>query len=375
MAYSGAKIKGLQNAFHWILFAGQRRTFMKTRFGLSGFESVLPRASASPGAGMASILVFDACHVGVVLRTVLAVLALVGVGAMFVTHSVQAWLALLALVTGAALPAALLWLVAACALKRPLQQLSLLGQGLCAMGLGVLAGLYGCAMLVWIGFVSDAPWAASGVSGALIASGLFAALVWRAQRRQPASDAARLLELQARIRPHFLFNTLNSAIALVRYEPARAETLLEDLSELFRYAVVDQGDAALLGQEIELAQRYLAIEQVRFGQRLRVQWAIDSRCLSAKLPPLILQPLVENAVKHGVEPSATGADLKISADLRGRVVVIKITNTAPGGQGVAGHGVALHNVQERLRLMHDVQMRFRCTWVDGIYQVRMEIPA
>jgi two-component system, LytTR family, sensor histidine kinase AlgZ len=204
---------------------------------------------------------------------------------------------------------------------------------------------------------------------------LVAALIWRAQQRTPASAAARLSELQSRIRPHFLFNTLNSAIALVRAEPAKAEMLLEDLSELFRSALVDQGEAVTLKQEIELAKRYLAIEQVRFGSRLRVQWAIDPITLQAKLPPLLLQPLVENAVKHGVEPSAIGADVKISAQQRAGVIVIKITNTAPGGQGKAGHGVALQNVQDRLRLLHDVQASFRCTWVDGIYQVRMEIPA
>ena len=196
-----------------------------------------------------------------------------------------------------------------------------------------------------------------------------------AQQRAPASDAARLAELQARIRPHFLFNTLNSAIALVREEPAKAEALLEDLSELFRSALVDQGEAVSLQQEIELAQRYLAIEQVRFGNRLRVQWAIDADCFQAKLPPLIFQPLVENAVKHGVEPSSAGADLKISAQKRGSVVVIKITNTAPAGQGLEGHGLALKNVQERLQLLHDVQASFRCTWINGVYQVRIEVPA
>jgi two-component system, LytTR family, sensor histidine kinase AlgZ len=282
---------------------------------------------------------------------------------------------LLAIITGAALPAALLWLVVACALKKPLQRLSRRGQWGSGMALGSLAGLYGCALLVWVGFIANPPWVASAVSGALIAAGLVAALIWRAEQRKPASAAARLTELQSRIRPHFLFNTLNSAIALVREEPAKAEMLLEDLSELFRSALVDQGDAVTLDQEIELAKRYLAIEEVRFGDRLRVQWSIDPATLGAKLPPLLLQPLVENAVKHGVEPSASGAEVKISTQKRGSSIVIKITNTAPGGQGKAGHGVALENVQDRLRLLHDVQASFRCTWVNSIYQVRMEIPA
>jgi two-component system, LytTR family, sensor histidine kinase AlgZ len=297
------------------------------------------------------------------------------VGAMFVTQDITSWFSLLAIITGAALPAALLWLVLACALKKPLQRLSRSGQWLGGMALGALAGVYGCALLLWVGFITHAPWLASAVSAALIAAGVVTALIWRAQQRTPASDAARLSELQSRIRPHFLFNTLNTAIALVREEPAKAEILLEDLSELFRSALVDQGEAVTLAQEIELAKRYLAIEEIRFGERLRVEWAIEPTTLQAKLPPLLLQPLVENAVKHGVEPSASGAYVKISAQRRGSVIVVKITNTAPGGQGPAGHGVALRNVQDRLRLLHDVQASFRCTWVDGIYQVRMEVPA
>jgi two-component system, LytTR family, sensor histidine kinase AlgZ len=359
---------------------------METRFGTSRFDALSSQPIAKGRSARLAddmlampqaepALVFDACHVGVILRAVLTVELLMAVGAMFATHDLLSWFTLLAIITGAALPATLLWLVVACALKKPLQQLTRVGQWLSGSVLGAIAGVYGCAMLVWVGFISNAPWIASAVSGALIAAGLVAALIWRAQQRTPASAAARLTELQSRIRPHFLFNTLNSAIALVRAEPAKAEMLLEDLSELFRSALVDQGDAVTLQQEIELAQRYLAIEEVRFGARLRVEWVIDPVTLKAKLPPLLLQPLVENAVKHGVEPSATGADVKISAQKRAGVIVIKITNTAPGGQGQAGHGVALQNVQDRLRLLHDVQASFRCTWVDGIYQVRMEIPA
>jgi two-component system, LytTR family, sensor histidine kinase AlgZ len=349
--------------------ASQNAPLSQAERSLAKVQDILAMPQAEP------VLVFDACHVGVILRTVLIVEVLVAVGAMFVTHDFLRWFSLLAMLTGAALPAALLWLVLTCALKKPLQKLTRPLQWACGMALGALAGVYGCALLVWVDFVSTPPWLASALSGALIAAGMVAALVWRAEQRAPASAAARLSELQSRIRPHFLFNTLNSAIALVRAEPGKAEMLLEDLSELFRSALVDQGDAVTLAQEIELAKRYLAIEQVRFGQRLRVNWSIDPTTLQAKLPPLLLQPLVENAVKHGVEPSAEGADVKISAQRRAGVIVLKITNTAPGGQGQAGHGVALQNVQDRLRLLHDVQASFRCTWVDGIYQVRMEIPA
>lgn len=355
---------------------------MQTRFGSSQFEAVAPVESrAAPvlvllplQPALAPVLVFDACQVGVILRAVLFVQLVMAVGVMYGSASPADWLIRLALMTGAALPATLIWLITACALKKPLQRLSKAGQWMGGIALGVLAGLYGCGVMAFLGITQDAPWLASAATGALLSAALVAALVWRAAGRAPASANARLAELQSRIRPHFLFNTLNSAIALVRAEPARAEAVLEDLAELFRSALVDRGDAVPLAQEIELAQRYLAIEKVRFGQRLRVQWVVDEAANQAMVPPLLLQPLVENAVKHGVEPSADGADIKISTQRRGSTVVVKVTNTVPAGHGEHGHGVALRNVEDRLKLLHDLQTAFRATMVDGIYQVRIEVP-
>jgi two-component system, LytTR family, sensor histidine kinase AlgZ len=354
---------------------------MQTRFGTSTFEPAAPApsrlelpASALEAAANAPVLIFDACHVGVILRAVLFVQLVLAVGVLFGATGPLDWLQRVALVTGAALPATLAWLIAACVLKKPLQRLPRSGQWASGVALGMLAGLYGCGIVVFIGVAQDAPWLASAMAGALLAAVLVAALVWRAAGKAPASANARLAELQSRIRPHFLFNTLNSAIALVRAEPARAEAVLEDLAELFRSALVDRGDAVSLSQEIALAQRYLAIEQVRFGSRLRVQWVVDEAANEAKVPPLLLQPLVENAVKHGVEPSADGADIKVSTQRRGSMVVVKVTNTVPAGQGASGHGVALRNVQDRLRLLHDVQTTFRATMVGGVYQVRLEVP-
>jgi two-component system sensor histidine kinase AlgZ len=241
--------------------------------------------------------------------------------------------------------------------------------------LGGVAGFYGCVVLSMVGLLPSSPWLASAFSGALLSGVLVAALAWRAKGTTPAAMAARLSELQARIRPHFLFNTLNSAIALVRAEPAKAEALLEDLSDLFRHALTELGDSVTLADEIVLAQRYLAIEQVRFGDRIQMEWALDPLADEAKLPPLLLQPLVENAVKHGVEPSALGAQIRISTQRRGSTVVIKVTNTVPAGQGEPGHGVALRNVRERLSLLHDVQGQFQSGLKKGIFQVRIEVPA
>ena len=320
------------------------------------------------------MLVFDACHVGVVLRAVLFVEAVVAIGAIFGSANVVDWLTRLSLLTGGALPATLAWLIVACSLKKLLARLPANAQFATGVLMGALAGLYGCGVLALVGLADTMPWLASACSGAMLAALLVMALVLRARGMTPAATTARLAELQSRIRPHFLFNTLNSAIALVRAEPAKAEALLEDLSDLFRQALVDQGESVSLAQEIALAQAYLAIEKVRFGDRLQVDWALDESANTARLPPLLLQPLVENAVCHGVEPSATGASVKISTQRRGSKVVIKVTNTVPAGQGQAGQGVALNNVRERLALLHDVQGQFKSGLKDGVYQVRIEVP-
>lgn len=349
---------------------------------------------------------FDACHVGVVLRAVLFVELVVGVGALYTTHAFADWIVRLALITAGVLPATLAWLLLACAMKTWLDRLPLAGQYLAGSALGALAGLFACGVLA-AGLLAEPaptlPWLGAAVTGALMALLLVAALVLRARGRTPAAVTAQLAELQARIRPHFLFNTLNSAIALVRAEPARAEALLEDLSDLFRHALLDHGETTTLDQEIELARHYLAIEQVRFGERLQVQWSIDPEAGNARLPPLLLQPLVENAVIHGVEPCATPQPVRITTRRRGAVVGIEITNgmasaprtaeSTPGpsveGQPTppapptpstpppaAGHGMALANVRARLKLLHDVQSEFDAgPRSDGRFRVRIRLPA
>lgn len=341
---------------------------------LSAFQELTDaqrRGDGPPGR----VLLFDACQVGVVLRAVLFVEAVMAVGAMFGAGSPRDWLGGIAILSAAALPATLAWLLVACSLKRLIARLPVVAQHVFGVALGALAGVYGCGIVAFVDPLQPSPWTGAAFAGALLAGALQAALVWRAKGRMPADTAARLSELQARIQPHFLFNTLNTAIALVRDDPARAEAILEDLSDLFRHALVEQGDAVTLEEEVALARRYLAIEQVRFGDRLQVEWSIDPAAGHARVPPLFLQPLVENAVKHGVEPSATGAEIRVTTQRRGGTVVIKVTNTVPAGQGRPGHGVAQANVRDRLRLLHDVEAQFRTVLKDGIYQVRMEVPA
>lgn len=333
------------------------------------------RVSARPGRPL-----FDACQIGVVLRAVLFVEVVVAVATMFLAPTLSEWLLLAATVTGGALPATLVWLLATCGLKRLLARLPDPAQYATGALLGALSALYGCGLLRLTGVVGAAPWLASALAGVLFSGLMMAALVLRARGQTPAATTARLEELQSRIRPHFLFNTLNSAIALVRQEPAKAEAMLEDLSELFRQALADPGESVTLADEIALAERYLAIEQVRFGDRLRIRWDIDPAADDARLPPLLLQPLVENAVKHGVEPSPDGARLRIRTERRGGMVLIEVVNSLPPLRWAdaplpRGHGIALANVRDRLRLLHDMQAQFSAGMDEKSYRVRIAIPA
>ena len=364
-----------------LILSAQYKQLMKTspsafaESTLQGSLTPLDDVLGSPQVVPSRPNVFDVCHVGVVLRAVLFVQMVVAVAALFVASQPLDWLLRFSLLTGGVLPATLAWLIAACGLKTRLARLKPFAQSLVGVCLGSLAGLYGCGLLNFVGMLQIAPWFASAAAGALISGILLAGLFWRARARTPAATAARLAELQSRIRPHFLFNTLNSAIALVRAEPLKAEAVLEDLSELFRSALADPAESVTLGQEITLAQRYMAIEKIRFGQRLQISWHLDPGAMQAQLPPLLLQPLVENAIKHGVEPSATGAQVKISTERRGSKVVIKVSNTTPAGSGERGNGLALGNVRERLLLLHDVQARFHTVYKEGVFQVRLELPA
>ena len=339
-----------------------------------------PSTARAKGPARPARALFDACQTGVVLRMVLFVEVVVAVTTLFAVSTLSEWLLLAATVTGGALPATLTWLLATCVLKKLLGRLPVPGQYATGALLGALAALYGCGLLRLTGVVGNAPWLASALAGALLAGLMMAALALRARGQTPAATTARLAELQSRIRPHFLFNTLNSAIALVRQEPAKAEAMLEDLSELFRQALADPGESVTLADEIALAERYLAIEQVRFGDRLRVRWDIDPQAHGARLPPLLLQPLVENAVKHGVEPSPEGARLRIRTQRRGAMVLIEVINSLPPLRWAdaplpRGHGIALDNVRDRLRLLHDMQAQFSAGMDDKSYRVRIAIPA
>ena len=175
---------------------------------------------------------------------------------------------------------------------------------------------------------------------------------WRATQLAVQTRQAQLEALQARIRPHFLFNTLNTGAALVRQRPGDAERLLLDLADLFRAALA--GPRAIpLEDELALTRRYLEIESLRFGERLQVQWQLPVELPPVQVPTLSIQPLVENAIRHGVEPAAEGGDVRIEVALDGSSIRVAISNSLPaGGPGnTRGHQVGLNSVRARVQAL------------------------
>ncbi len=345
-----------------------------TGFGATLFDSIVAAGPAPPPAS-----VFDVCHVGVVLRTLLFVHGVMGVGVLFAAGGFQAWLAGVAAGASVALPGAVMWLLATCLLKRPLGALPPARRWAMAIGLGGVSGAAAAGLILPLGLdlLGPNPLLAPALAGACMAAAVFYWLQLRAQALLPADATARLAELQSRIRPHFLFNTLNTALALVRVDPARAEGVLEDLAELFRVALGDHSDPAAsvtLDEEVELARRYLAIEQIRFGQRLKIQWELDPDAGAARVPPLILQPLVENAVRHGVEPADAGGTIRVRTRVKLGRVLVTIANSVPRAPSRPGNGMALKNVRERLHLMHDMAAQFEIRQEDDVFRVQIVVP-
>lgn len=198
----------------------------------------------------------------------------------------------------------------------------------------------------------------------------------RAQALSPAGHEARLQALQARIRPHFLFNTINAVLSIVRADPKRAETALEDMADLFRMAMTDQHELVVLSKEVELARQYLAIEELRLGERLKVRWDTQNMPPDALIPPLILQPLLENAVYHGIEPLAEGGVIDIRLYRENDELHMEISNPAQKQTATrgSGHKMALSNIRERLALLFDVEAKYRVETDADHYQVHIHIP-
>jgi two-component system sensor histidine kinase AlgZ len=256
------------------------------------------------------------------------------------------------------------------------------------VGIAVLAA-WGAALLL--------PWAQSGhlfpddgARGLMIRAALIAAIVgalmlrylylhdqWRRQVEAVAN--ARFKTLQARIRPHFLFNSMNTIANLTRTDPKLAEEVVEDLADLFRASLATESVVTTLDEELDLVRRYLNIEAQRLGNRMTIDWDLDGLPGDAPVPPLILQPLVENAVYHGIQPSPGPGRIQIVGRFRRGIINLSIRNSLPDAAPESdktrhGNRIAVQNVSQRLEAMYPGTARLSQSRIEGDYLVRLSFP-
>ncbi|WP_348673469.1 histidine kinase [uncultured Abyssibacter sp.] len=201
---------------------------------------------------------------------------------------------------------------------------------------------------------------------------------WRMEIQAQAES--RYLALQARIRPHFLFNTLNTLSALIRKDPRLAESMVDDLSDLFRVSLEKRHRLVPLGEEMDTARSYLNIEQVRVGDRMHVEWDVPDEALSVPVPVLSLQPLVENAVHHGIMHRDEGGTVRISAELQKHglgvdYLSLTVVNPVPEVPVPSqGSRLALTNLTERLRIAYDGRASLLSERENDHFRVEMRLP-
>jgi two-component system sensor histidine kinase AlgZ len=200
------------------------------------------------------------------------------------------------------------------------------------------------------------------VGSQLAISGIITGLVLRyfyvqqrLREQEQAELQARLQALQSRIRPHFLFNSMNIIASLIATDPDTAESVVEDLSELFRASLNDSGNQVPLDDEIELCERYIRIERLRLGERLTIEWDIDEFPESVRIPLLTLQPLLENAIYHGIQPLPEGGKISVKVRHEDDLLKVEITNPLPPAHSrdrTQGNRIALNNIRSRLSVLY-----------------------
>jgi two-component system sensor histidine kinase AlgZ len=331
---------------------------------------------------MTSIRHFPATHplpdwrnFGVMLRVLLGVNAMALAAALIQAPEPAGWMARYVEMAALVEPLLLLALGLLAALRDVLRKLPLrLGQLAVVM---LVAGLAFAQNSFWqsLGFGDGA----NPLRPMLLAMAASIVLLryfeLRARAFSPAQTEARLAALNARIRPHFLFNSLNAVLSLIRARPQQAEAALESLSDLFRAAMRDPGELVSLADEIALGKQYFELEKLRLGERLAVDWQIGAVSMDLPIPPLMLQPLLENAVYHGIEPAPEGGVVRIAIEQRGEELRIAIANpTVAAGQHASGNQIAVANIRERLALYYDLEARLEIDAGKQTYEVRIILP-
>lgn len=187
---------------------------------------------------------------------------------------------------------------------------------------------------------------------------------------------ARIRALQAVIRPHFLFNSMNTIASLTRSDPRRAEEAVEDLSDLLRANLNGSGDRTTLKAELEVAAIYQRIEKLRLGDRLNVRWDVDGMPMRALIPSLVIQPLLENAIYHGIELLPEGGDVIVSGKREGDALLISISNPVAEGATRAkdGNKMAMTNIQQRFALAYDDRANVDVDATSNSFTVNLRFP-
>jgi two-component system sensor histidine kinase AlgZ len=339
-------------------------------------------SSTAPVSQPIDIVIPDCCNIGVIFRVLLAVNVVVLAAILMRTSGLQP--GLLEFVESSILVelACLSSLLALCGLRQVIRTVSASGQrAACALVPAAVTALL-------IHFLSSLELFQQGFTHLTMVKGVLVAALFgivlqhyfemRTRAFSPALAEARLQALQARIQPHFLFNSLNAVLSLIRTEPRQAETTLEDLADLFRVLIRDGRDMTTLQDEIRVCKQYLAIEKVRLGQRLQVQWkAVDITedvLRKAQIPSLLLQPLLENAVHYGVEPSGKPVLIQIHLSRSIDRIDISVVNPYHGDAPSTGNHMALENIRERLALLYDVEAQLTTTVARGYFEVRLRFP-
>ncbi len=230
----------------------------------------------------------------------------------------------------------------------------------------------------------------AAVIGGMALRYFFVQQQWRLE--QASALQSRIQALQSRIRPHFLFNSMNIIASLIPVDPDNAEVVVEDLSALFRASLNEAGNQVPLADELELCERYLHIESLRLDERLHIEWHIDDLPQGLRIPQLTLQPLIENAIYHGIQPLPQGGTVSIAvAYVSGRVEV-QIRNPVPAAapvsdlvsdlgragaaltQSARGNGMALHNIRNRLEALYGGTVRLDSARHGNVWEVTLQYP-
>ncbi len=351
-------------------------------------ETVGPGAAGATGKarrqteGAPAPVVPDCCNIGVCLRAIVILNVAAVVVAIALAPDVAAiWPRLL----GFALvlePTLLLSLAALCVVRKWSNGQSQAVQ----WTVGLLVPALITALVAWLlasvslqvdaAGQSVALWVVSrAIVAAAIAAAMYEYFRLRARAYAPSFSEARLQALQARIRPHFLFNSLNTVLGLIRTDPRLAEHTLENLADLFRVFMRDARELVPLDDEVITCKEYLAIEQLRLSNRLKVVWDIEEMPGDALLPSLLLQPLLENAIHHGIEPRVDEGVIAIRITRPGDRVRVEIDNPISATPAVRpGNQMALSNVRERLMLLYDMEAELKTGPQGDRFRLHLEFP-